>query len=107
MVRARKPRLGDGPSTGYGDEAALLASDAQVPSRPFISPDEVPNLSDPTARPDEPLTAGLPMGAGPGPEALGPMAEVDPVRRLLRAMLVAYPNNDVMRMIDFLDVQGR
>jgi len=28
-------------------------------------------LSAPTQRPDEPVTAGSPMGAGPGPEALG------------------------------------
>ena len=27
-------------------------------------------LTQPTARPDEPLTAGLPIGRGPGPEAL-------------------------------------
>ena len=25
-------------------------------------------LTDPTARPDEPITAGLPIGAGPGPQ---------------------------------------
>jgi hypothetical protein len=29
-------------------------------------------LSGPTARPNEPVTAGLPIGAGPGPEAMPP-----------------------------------
>ena len=31
----------------------------------------VTSLSAPTARPNEPVTAGAAMGAGPGPEALG------------------------------------
>lgn len=32
-------------------------------------------LAQPTARPDEPVTAGLPFGPGPGPEVLGPIRE--------------------------------
>ena len=119
MVRARKPRLENLPSTGYGDQAALEASDAAVPSDapaamaagaapgPFISPDEVPNLSDPSTRPGEPLTTGLPMGSGAGVEALGPQGSPDPTRQVLMAMLVAEPNNDVMRLLDMLDIQGR
>lgn len=31
-------------------------------------PDELPNLSTDTQYPDEPITAGLPIGAGPGPQ---------------------------------------
>ncbi len=34
---------------------------AQTPVTPLFAP---------TQRPDEPITAGIPMGAGPGPEAL-------------------------------------
>lgn len=33
-------------------------------------PEDIPNLTDPTSRPSEPITDGLPMGAGRGPEAL-------------------------------------
>lgn len=40
---------------------------------PQMTPDMVPRLDDPTARPGEPVTAGLPMGPGPGPEALAPL----------------------------------
>jgi len=32
-----------------------------------MTPDMVPSLTDPTQRPNEPLTAGLPSGPGPGP----------------------------------------
>ena len=32
------------------------------------SPDDTPNLSTPTEYPDEPVTAGLPIGPGAGPE---------------------------------------
>jgi len=35
------------------------------------SPDDSPNLTDPTTRPSEPVTAGLATGPGAGPEALG------------------------------------
>jgi hypothetical protein len=104
MPRARKPTTEDLPSTGYGDEAALMESLQAVP---FVGPDEVPNLSDETARPEEPLTAGLPSGPGPGPEVLGPDGTSDPTRQVLQAMLVAFPNNDIMRLLDMLDLQGR
>lgn len=33
-------------------------------------PEDIPNLTDPTQRPDEPITDGLDMGPGRGPEAL-------------------------------------
>lgn len=109
MVRARKPTLADMPSTGYGDQAALMRSDAAVDSSgqtPFIAPDEVPNLNSPSARPDEPLTTGLPTGLGEGPEALGVM-ENDPTRTALRRMLIAAPSAEIARMLDWLDLQGR
>ena len=40
------------------------------PQGPPIFADDIPNLMDPTARPDEPISAGLSFGPGPGPEAL-------------------------------------
>ena len=48
--------------------AAIAAANPQDPnSAPMGAGDA---LLQPTARPDEPVTAGLPMGAGPGPEAM-------------------------------------
>lgn len=112
---ARKPRVSDLPSTGYGDTAALERSVAAVPMgeggppAPFIGTNEVPNVSDPTDAPGEPLTAGLPTGAGVGPEALGmgPQGQTSAVRQALQAMLLAHPNNDIMRLLDRLDITGR
>lgn len=102
------------PSEQYGAQAARERDTAVVPMAApadpmagMVSPDEVPNLSDPSARPNEPLTTGLPSGPGAGPEILGPMMETDPVRRALQAMVEAYPNNDVMRLLDMLDIRGR
>lgn len=64
----------------YGDNQALTdqqraAPMAQSPSTPTmqVQPPGGPELTgfaDPTTRPGEPVTAGSPMGAGPGPEAL-------------------------------------
>ena len=42
---------------------------------PQSSPDDTPMLSEGTGRPDQPLTAGLPIGEGIGPEG---MAGFDP-----------------------------
>jgi hypothetical protein len=50
---------------------------------PPPTPDDSPNLSDPTAYPDEPVTAGLPIGAGPGPERDTRMAETIELKRFL------------------------
>jgi hypothetical protein len=62
--------------------APPAASGPTVPSpgaplaQPPMTPDQVPSLSAPTARPNEPVTTGLPTGPGAGPEAvpMGPQA---------------------------------
>lgn len=53
-----------------GSAAAGGMSPALV-GPPTRTPDDSPMLMDPTGRPEEPITAGLPTGPGPGPEALG------------------------------------
>ena len=76
---------------------------------PAIGADQVPNIGDPTAYPDQPVTAGLSMGAGPGPEAIGPLPPdpIDPVRAAIEAMLVMYPNPDLIRVLNRLNFEGR
>jgi hypothetical protein len=76
---------------------------------PLIGADEVPSLSDPTMRPGEPVTAGLDVGMGAGPEALGPMppAPIDPVRQAIQAMMLVSPNPDLVRVLARLDYEGR
>lgn len=92
------------PATG-GVEAPA----SQNPLLPFITADQVPNIGDPTSRPDEPVTAGLSLGDGPGPEALplAPPAATDPVRQILQALLLISPNPDLVRALNRLDYEGR
>lgn len=79
------------PQAGYGENKAFtdLQRQAPVPATGPVAPaqpggpggpggpapmpdrsGEVTPFSAPTARPDEPVTAGVPIGPGPGPEAL-------------------------------------
>lgn len=76
---------------------------------PAIGADQVPNLSDPTMRPGEPVTAGLDVGLGAGSEAMGPMPPppIDPIRQVLQAMLLQGGNPDVVRLLNRLDYEGR
>lgn len=76
---------------------------------PLIGVDQVANLGDPTMRPDEPVTSGISLGAGPGPEALGPMppAPGDPIKELVQALLLNNPNPDLLRVLNRLNYQGR
>ena len=87
--------------------------EAPMQQRPIMGPaigaDEVPNLGDPTMRANEPVTAGLDIGLGPGSEAMGPMPPppMDPIRQVLQAMLLQGENPDVVRLLNRLDYEGR
>lgn len=75
----------------YGDRQQLISAQRAVPMGPAPTPAAAPaapqaasppgpppgaqDFLRPTERPNEPVTAGLPMGPGPGPEALGPLAQ--------------------------------
>lgn len=91
----------------YGEEAALSRAQDAVPAGPAVTtpppvvgPDMVPNLNAPTNRPDEPVTAGMPFGPGPGPSEQVPMP--DPVVQRLRVMYAAYPSPHIRRMLQRL-----
>jgi len=58
---------------GYGERKR--AEDAQ---RAVPLPQTRQPFARPTERPTEPITAGLPMGAGPGPEVLANQPSGDP-----------------------------
>ena len=53
-------------SGGMGQSGEDMLKAAQNAPRPIYA-DDFPNLKDPTTRPSEPVTAGLPTGPGPGP----------------------------------------
>jgi hypothetical protein len=73
------------PSQNYGDRKAMAEQIAGAPTtgKPSARPapasdvreaatqEPITSLYAPTQRPDEPVTAGLALGPGPGPEARG------------------------------------
>ena len=48
-----------------------IPAQSQAPAAPMPQPGSLPHL-EPTQRPNEPVTTGLPFGLGAGPEAMGP-----------------------------------
>lgn len=78
---------------------------AAPPAAPpqYTTPDQVPKLDDPTARPNEPVTHGLAYGPGGGPEAIGPVP-TDPTMATIQAAYLAHPTPELRRAIMFLAV---
>ncbi len=94
--------MAPGPSPVAAPTPTLAPAAGGQPSGPL--PGEVTPLHAPTDRPDEPLTAGLATGAGPGAEALEvPDRHDDPVATRLRAAYARYPSEDLRRLIEFQD----
>jgi len=60
------------PNAAYGEQKQFQAEQAGAPMAKTPNPmaDVVP-LTEPTRRPDEPVTAGVDVGPGPGSEILG------------------------------------
>lgn len=75
------------PLAKTADVRGARASEVRAAAQEAVTP-----LYAPTQRPEEPITAGIPMGAGPGPEVLGmnqPSADTDADRQKLLSYLPA------------------
>lgn len=110
----REPDI-DRPDLDYGDrqrltEAQRIAAVPRSPSpRPEPRPQGEPTLPGrlppwlfqlPTAFPEEPPTAGLPLGPGPGPEALELRSPPEDVREQVLLYLAAnYDNADAKMLL--------
>lgn len=68
-----------------------------------VLPGDIPGLTDPTAVPGEPITAGLPSGPGPGLEALNTAAFGPQELSVLRGIFLKYPNDDLRRQIEWTE----
>lgn len=101
-----------GPSQGYGQRAALERAQQQMPvaaptpppapqAPPPVQRRPLTPLTAPTQRPDEPLTAGIASGPGPGPEVLGGPA--DPIEAELRALYSRFPSEELRELIEDLE----
>lgn len=112
------------PGQTYGEGAAQMRAQQAVPmggSPTDVAPASQPSgpmpgsfgpLDRPTERPDEPITAGTPYGAGPGPEALAqPLPDyLQPGSREMLADQVRYiyskyPNPAVFQLLLELENQ--
>src|SRR5690606_13363282 len=78
------------------EEAQEIVTLPQQP--PVAPPGTVPGLSDPTSYPDRPVTHGLPLGPGSGPEVLG-LDPYDEALSLARELYRRHPYPDLLRMI--------
>lgn len=74
-----------------------------APGGAWSYPEDVPNLTDPTGRPDEPITAGLPFGPGAGPMA-NRRPSVDPVSDELRALYLRFPTQELLELIEMQEL---
>ena len=75
----------------------------QPPALTGPAPGSLGDLHRPTDRPNEPVTAGLASGPGPGPEALGlgnhaPMP-MDPVTQQIYALYRKYPIQEIADLL--------
>lgn len=103
------------PGQTYGEGAAQMRAQQAVPMgrspvetqvQPRPVPGTLGSLSRPSERPNEPITAGAPFGAGPGPIEAGIPMPVSPQASALeevRAIAMASGNDD---LLDLLDAYG-
>jgi hypothetical protein len=91
------------PVAGGGAPGDLMSRIASLPPVDFNS---VPNINDPTMEPAEPITTGLPVGPGLGPEVLGPAA-AGRVESTLRLIADVSGNPEMRRLADIAALRGR
>lgn len=118
MPRAQKKQGGKRqgtPSKGYSNRTDLMTNydmsdgtPAAGPIEPvaekndYPAPESLPNLTDPTRRPGEPITSGLPIGPGDGPPMGNQQADMEMLRQflpLIEPVLNAPDTPDSVRML--------
>lgn len=91
----------------HGEKAALARSQAQMP---VAAPAQAPPPQDllrATERPNEPVTAGAPFGAGPGMEAVAgagiQAGSREDLALRVRAIASRFPNSNLLALLDDLE----
>lgn len=113
----RDAKIQRAPGGSYGErtELAGLATGAPMakaapmatmsPSTASIS---TVGIFEPTMRPNEPITAGVDVGEGPGSEALmTPVDAPDQLAAFARAMYMANPTPQLRRIVEAFEEEGR
>lgn len=71
---------------------------------------EVVPMDAPSARPDEPITAGAPFGPGPGPKNKDPFSDEEKSlmnAKMIRELYKANPSREMRSLVEKLEAQGR
>ena len=108
-------------STEYGSGVENTANKAGAPlaTTPDVRPtsrsemgmapsqiEPVTPLYAPSQRPDEPITAGIAMGDGPGPEVLGVMQRPEALSQVLAQMLPYDTNGEIAALYEQAVTRG-
>jgi hypothetical protein len=81
-----------------------------VQKRPRTAPGTLTPLTAPTARPNEPITAGANFGAGPNAMGANIMPVIEPADDVLNKLVylnTMYPNPDLQNLINALRDGGQ
>jgi len=93
----------------YGDRKAteeLMSSAPMAKARPVPTPPPVAGLFAPTQNPQEPVTAGNPMGEGPGPESLNLPARTFNPTQILTRLSQSDPSGEVEMILREMQSKG-
>ena len=92
----------------YGDRKATeeLMAGAPMARQQQVSKPSVTDLFAPTQRPNEPVTAGNPMGAGVGPEALNLPARTFNPAQILSRLADSDPSGEIELILQELTSKG-
>lgn len=101
--RTQPVRAASGQPYGVRGQQEALQRAQPLPQGAPIIP-----LTAPSQRPSEPITAGMPMGKGPGPEVL-PVGSTpnneDNIETFFRSLMLQFPSQDIARVIAKLDTR--
>jgi hypothetical protein len=105
-------------STSYGEGGETAALNTAAPKsktrgvaddvggRPANPLTPVTPLFAPSQRPDEPITSGIAMGDGPGPEVLGVMQRPEALSQVLAQMLPYDTNGEIAALYEQAVTRG-
>lgn len=109
------------PSAGYGEgvETAAIQGGAPMAKTPDVRPmsrseqgiapsqlERITPLFAPSQRPDEPITSGIALGEGPGPEVLGSTQRPEALSQILAQMLPYDTNGEIAALYEQAVTRG-
>lgn len=112
----REAKIQNASGGQYGQRAELtqlaqgapMAQAMPMPTAMGTPPVPTVGIFEPTQRPDEPITAGVDVGPGPGSEALmTPVDAPDQLATFARAMYMANPSPQLRRIVEAFEEEGR